>query len=324
MFYLIPPGTKVDFVGKRHLWLGLSIVAIVASAFGFFTKGLNYGVDFTGGAEVQVRLSSEGWDTAKVRSIVEKGGFEDARIQQIKTEAGRPVEFNIRVQAEEAKLNQIGEQMRSAFSASLPEGPQGFELGKVDVVGPAAGGALREKGFLSMFYALIAILVYVAVRFDSRFAPGAVIALFHDTVLTIGVFVVLGTQFDLTILAALMILIGYSNNDTIIVYDRIREVIQLQPNLKIEEIVNRSLNETLGRTIVTSLATLITALALYLFGGEVIEGFALTFMIGIVIGTYSSIYVASSVLIWMTNYNLKRAGKARVSGMKSKLSEIKA
>jgi preprotein translocase subunit SecF len=167
-------------------------------------------------------------------------------------------------------------------------------------------------------------LVYVAVRFDSRFAPGAVIALFHDTVLTIGVFVVMGTQFDLTILAALMILVGYSNNDTIIVYDRIREVIQLQPNLKIEDVVNRSLNETLGRTIVTSIATFITALCLYVFGGEVIEGFALTFMIGIVIGTYSSIYIASSVLIWMTNYNLKRAGNARTAATKSKFSEIKA
>ena len=324
MMYLIRPGTKIDFVGSRRIWLTLSAVLMVASIAGFYTKGLNYGVDFTGGAEVQVRLPGEGWDIGKVRGIVESGGFGDARIQQVKTEAGKPVEFNIRVQSEESQLNQIGEKMRAAFLKSLPENALGFELGKVDVVGPAAGGALREKGFLSMFYALIAILVYVAVRFESRFAPGAVIALFHDTVLTIGVFVVLGTQFDLTILAALMILVGYSNNDTIIVYDRIREVLQLQPNSKIEDVVNRSLNETLGRTIVTSIATFITAFCLYVFGGEVIEGFALTFMIGIVIGTYSSIYIASSVLIWMTNYNLKRAGNARPTATKSKFSEIKA
>jgi preprotein translocase subunit SecF len=310
MLHIIRPGTQIDFVGKRHLWLGLSVVFILATVVLMVTKGLNYGVDFTGGAEVQITVAKE-WDTAKVRDALEKSGLQGPRIQQAGDTTGPTHDYLVRVQATEAELNQVGERVKKAF-----EGAPSFSVGKVDVVGPAAGSLLRQKGFLSMFYALLVILVYVAIRFDSRFAPGAVIALFHDTVFTIGVFAVTQMQFDLTILAALLVLIGYSNNDTIIVYDRVRETMALHPSMKIEEVVNRAINDTLGRTLVTSITTILSALALYLFGGDVIRNFAFTFIIGIVVGTYSSIFIASSVVIWITQVQKKKKVAAATGGGK--------
>jgi preprotein translocase subunit SecF len=153
-----------------------------------------------------------------------------------------------------------------------------------------------------MFYALICILIYVTLRFDGRYSPGAVLALAHDSIITIGVFILTQKQFDLQILAAILALIGYSNNDTIIVYDRVRETAHQHPNFDIIDIVNRSINETLGRTILTSLCTFLTVFCLWLFGGKVIEDFAFTLMVGIVIGTYSSIFIASSVVVFLTHY----------------------
>jgi preprotein translocase subunit SecF len=157
-------------------------------------------------------------------------------------------------------------------------------------------------------------LVYVTIRFDLRYSPGAVLALFHDTVITLGIFVLTQKQFDLQILAALLALIGYSNNDTIIVYDRVRETLQHHPGLKIEDAVNRAVNETLGRTLLTSICTFLTVFSLWLLGGKVIEDFAFTLMVGIVVGTYSSIFIASSVVIWLTHYQEKRASRAKVGG----------
>jgi len=165
-----------------------------------------------------------------------------------------------------------------------------------------------------MFYALLCILIYVALRFDVRYAPGAVLALLHDTVLTIGVFVVTQKQFDLLTLAALLALIGYSNNDTIIVYDRVRETLQAHPKLTIEEAVNKATNETLGRTILTSLATFFTSASLWFFGGPVIHDFAFTFSIGIIIGSYSSIFVASSLVIYITQYRARRDAMIKSGG----------
>jgi preprotein translocase subunit SecF len=178
------------------------------------------------------------------------------------------------------------------------------------------------SGFLSMFYALLCILAYVAFRFDYRYAPGAVLALFHDSVITIGVFLITQKQFDLQILAALLALIGYSNNDTIIVYDRVRETTHAHPELSIEQAVNRAVNETLGRTILTSLCTFLTVFALWAFGGKVIEDFAFTLMVGIVIGTYSSVFIASSLVIFITHYQEKRAAKLKVSGPTPKKKQV--
>lgn len=313
MFEIIKPGTQIDFVGKRKLWAILSIVAIAATFALFFTKGLNYGIDFTGGAEIQVKVPTA-WDIGKLRDELDRGGLKDPHVVQI----GDPSagQYLIKEQGDESKLNQISAKVQEILGKSFKPGE--FEMQRVDVVGPAAGSSLRTSGFLAMFYALLCILVYVTVRFDMRYSPGAVIALFHDAVITAGIFILTQKQFDLQILAALLALIGYSNNDTIIVYDRVRETIHLHPELKIEAAVNRAINETLGRTLLTSFMTFITVFALWCLGGKVIENFAFTLMVGIVVGTYSSIFVASTVVIELTKYQSKRKVGAKSGAMASR------
>ena len=184
----------------------------------------------------------------------------------------------------------------------------------MDVVGPAAGSSLRMSGFLSMFYALLCILVYVTIRFDYRYSPGAVLALFHDSMITLGVFIVLQKQFDLQILAALLALIGYSNNDTIIVYDRVRETMHAASRAYDRQSGQSRGQRDPGRTILTSLCTFLTVFALWLLGGKVIEDFAFTLMIGIVVGTYSSIFIASSLVITITHYHDAREAKMKAQG----------
>lgn len=318
MFELIRPGTQFDFVGKRSISLALSVIMIGGTFILFFTKGLNYGIDFTGGAEVQIQVPAS-WDIAKVRSEIEKGEIKGAQVQQI----GEPTahQYLIKAQGDESTLNLVSKKVEDALKKTLQ--PNEFEVQRVDVVGPAAGSSLRKSGFLSMFYALICILVYVTIRFDYRYSPGAVIALFHDTVLTVGIFILTQKHFDLQILAAILALIGYSNNDTIIVYDRVRETTHQYPNLKIEEAVNRAINETLGRTILTSLCTFFTVFALWMFGGKVIEDFAFTLMVGIVVGTYSSVFIASTIVIWMTNYHEKKLVRMKAQGKSAKGSAVR-
>ena len=317
MFEIIRPGTQIDFVGKRFLWLGISCTAICLTIILFFTKGLNYGIDFTGGAEVQIQVPTS-WDIGKVRSEMEKGGLKGLEVQGIGEESAH--QFLIKAQGDETSLNKITRQITDRLNRELKPGE--FEIQRVDVVGPAAGSSLRMSGFLSMFYALICILVYVTIRFDYRYSPGAVLALFHDSVITLGVFIITQKQFDLQILAALLALIGYSNNDTIIVYDRVRETTQLHPDLTIEQAVNRAVNETLGRTLLTSLCTFFTVFALWALGGKVIENFAFTLMVGIIVGTYSSIFIASSLVISITHYHAKRELKLKNAPQKKKRRQV--
>ncbi len=315
MFELIRPDMNVDFVGKRSIWAGISVVGFLVTIALFFSKGVNYGIDFTGGAEMQVKVPAT-WEISKVRESLEKGGVKDSKVQQI-GEAGEH-QYLVRVQGTEKELQSVSSKVSEIFtSVATAEKADGFEVLRTSVVGPAAGESLKESGLLSMIYALLCILVYVTVRFDSRYSPGAVIALFHDTVITFGILILLQVPFDLQILAALLALIGYSNNDTIIVYDRVRETLQNHPKFTIEQAVNRAINETLGRTILTSLSTFLSVLALYLFGGKVIEGFALTLMVGIIVGTYSSIFIASSIVIAITKYQEKRELHAKIHGRPS-------
>jgi preprotein translocase subunit SecF len=306
MFHIIKPNSNIDFMGKRKIWIGLSIVMIVGTFALFFTKGLNYGIDFTGGAEVKVKIPAD-WDTSKLRNTLEKGKLTGMKILQIGDV--KESTFMIRAQDEGKNLNLVVKQMTDSLLVDLKAGE--FEVKSADIVGPSAGGLLRKNGFLAMFYALISILLYVAIRFDFRFAPGAVMALFHDTIIVVGVFIITQKEFDLTVLAAILALIGYSNNDTIIVYDRVRETMKMNPSASIESIVNQSVNQTLGRTIMTSLATFVSVAALWVFGGHVLEPFAFTLMIGLVIGTYSSIFIASSMVIVLAHYqeNQKKSGK---------------
>jgi len=305
MFEIIKSGTQFDFVRRRHLFAGVSLALVLLTFVLFFTKGLNYGIDFTGGAEVQLHVPTT-WDIGKLRSELETGGVPSAKVQQI----GLPEEsqYLVRAQGDDQSLSRVSQTIEAVLSKTLKEGE--FEILRTSVVGPAAGESLRTSGFLSMLYALVCILIYVTVRFDARYSPGAVLALFHDTVITMGVFILTQKPFDLQILAAILALIGYSNNDTIIVYDRVRETLLLNPKLSIEESVNRAINETLGRTILTSMTTFLTVLALWAFGGKVIEDFAFTLMVGIIVGTYSSMFIASSVVIWMTHYYARKEASA--------------
>lgn len=309
MLELIRPGTQIDFMGKRHIWTGLSVVMIGLTFLLLFTKGLNYGIDFTGGAEVQIHIPAK-WDIGALRDALENGGMDGIKVQQI----GLPEanQFLVKAQGDEGSLNQVSKRVSEILAGQLKSGE--FEIQRVDVVGPAAGSSLRMSGFLSMFYALLCILIYVTIRFDYRYSPGAVLALFHDTVLTLGIFILTQKQFDLQILAALLALIGYSNNDTIIVFDRVRETVHSHPEMTIEKAVNRAINETLGRTILTSLCTFLTVFALWLLGGKVIEDFAFTLMVGIVVGAYSSIFIASSLVVFLTHYHDKRLVAAKAGG----------
>ena len=315
MIEIIKPGTKIDFVGKKNIWGGLSLLGILLTVILIFTKGINYGIDFTGGAEMQIAVPTS-WEIGKVRETLEKGGLKDSKVQQIG--AASEHQFLVRVQGAEKELQTVSSRVSEIFTAAATEEKvQGFEVLRTSVVGPAAGESLKESGLLSMIYALLCILVYVTVRFDSRYSPGAVLALFHDSVITLGVLILFGVPFDLQILAALLALIGYSNNDTIIVYDRVRETLQLNAKLSIEEAVNQAINETLGRTILTSLTTFLSVAALFFFGGKVIEGFAFTLMVGIIVGTYSSIFIASTVVILITNYQQKKELDAKIHGRPS-------
>lgn len=313
MVELIRPGTQIDFAGKRHFFVILSILSVLGAVFLFFMKGLNYGIDFTGGAEVQIQ-APKGWDIARVRKEMTQANLKGIKVVQLGETSSS--EFLVKAQGSEGELNQVSQKIEQSLQKA--SGPGQYEIKRVDVVGPAAGSSLRTSGFLSMVYALLAILIYVAVRFDFRYAPGAVLALFHDTAITIGIFVVTQKQFDLLTLAALLALIGYSNNDTIIVFDRVRETLLSHPKLSIEEAVNKATNETLGRTILTSLTTFFSAGALYFFGGPVIHDFAFTFMVGLVVGSYSSIFVAGAFVIYLTHYRQRRAGN-KSSGKKRQI-----
>ncbi len=306
MFHIISPNSNIDFMGKRKIRIGLSLLMIIGTIALFFAKGLNYGIDFTGGAEVKVKIPTT-WDTSKLRASLEKGQLTGMKILQI----GTPDEstYMIRAQDEGKNLNLVVKQMSDSLLVDLKPGE--FEVKSADIVGPSAGSLLRKNGFLAMFYALVSILLYVAIRFDFRFAPGAVLALFHDTLIVVGVFIISQKEFDLTVLAAILALIGYSNNDTIIVYDRVRETMKMNPSATIEQIVNQSVNQTLGRTIMTSLATFVSVAMLWAFGGHVLEPFAFTLMVGLVVGAYSSIFIASSMVIVLAHYeeNKKKSGK---------------
>lgn len=301
MFEIIKPNINIDFMGKRKLWAGLSIAMIVGTFILLGTKGLNYGIDFTGGAEVQVKVP-QNWDIGKVRNALSDGGLQNFKVQQI----GLPTDsqFIIKAQGDDKSLNAVSAKIGDILKKGVTDGET--KIDRVDVVGPAAGSSLRMSGILSMVYALICILIYVAIRFDMRYAPGAVIALFHDVVLVVGIFVLTQKQFDLTVLAAILALIGYSNNDTIIVFDRVRETLHTNPNLNIVSAVNKSINETLARTILTSGATFLVVFALWAFGGKALEDFSFTLMVGIIVGSYSSIFIASTLVVYMSEFQQKR------------------
>jgi len=285
-----PTGKMIDFTGKRKIALIFSALLIFASIASLAFKGLNFGIDFTGGTVIEVGYP-QATDVEKIRQALINAKFE-ATVQHFGT--AKDVLIRLTPQEGEDKAK-VGDKVFQILKANDPN----VKLRRVEFVGPQIGDELRDQGGTAMLLALAGILIYVTLRFEFRFSVGAIIALIHDVIITIGFFSITGIEFDLTILAAILAIIGYSLNDTIVVFDRVRENYLKLRKASSEESVNFSINQTLSRTIVTSLTTLLVLIALFIFGGEVIHGFSLAMIIGVVVGTYSSIYVASSSLLMM-------------------------
>ncbi len=281
---------KIDFMAKRKLAMVLSIVMVITAIASLVTRGLNFGIDFTGGTLVELAYQSP-VELSQVREVLGKGGFDDAVVQHF----GTPKDILVRIGIREGvSQNEIGSKVLAILQAASSDP---VERRRNEYVGPQVGEELTEQGGLAMLYALIGILIYVALRFEYRFSVGSVAALVHDVMITLGIFSIFQFEFDLPVLAALLAVIGYSLNDTIVVFDRIRENFRRMRKGTPVEIMNVSINQTLSRTLVTSLTTLLVLVALFILGGEIIHGFAQALIIGVMVGTYSSIYVASTVTL---------------------------
>jgi len=303
MFLLIKPHTKFDFMGTRYIWITVSAFLILASITLFFTKGLNYGVDFTGGIEMNVKFNDAAVDSQKVRAVMNEVKIEDLQVQKFSD--SRYNEYLIRVKGGNESLGQLTKDIEAKLSERFEKGS--YEVRKVDIVGPKVGKELKLSGIYSLIYAMLGIFIYVAIRFDYKFSTGAIVALIHDPLIIVGVFSLTGYQFTLTTVAALLTVVGYSTNDTIVVYDRIRETMRNQKGTSYYDIINKAVNDTLSRTILTSVVTMLVVVMLLIFGGKTLWDFSLALTIGIVVGTYSSIFIASPIVLYMENLADKRA-----------------
>jgi preprotein translocase subunit SecF len=299
---------KFDFVKAAPIMGGVSLLLTIIALVLIFTKGLVYGIDFAGGTEMQVRFD-KAVEASALRDAVASVGVQEPNVQAF----GSDREFLIRLEtphaATEKEANSMIMGTVEKIKTVLKEKFQMQDSGvlRVDTVGPQIGSELKRNGFLAAFYSFLVILIYVGIRFDYKYAPGAVICLVHDSIVTVGVFSLLGREFNVQIMAAVLTLIGYSLNDTIVTFDRIRETTPHYRGRTTEWIINRSINDMLGRTILTASATMIAVLGLYFFGGGVISEIAFTLIIGIIVGTYSSIYVAAPLVLIMEKFGKNKA-----------------
>ncbi len=280
----------VAFMKHRKIAMIFSALLMTAAIFSLATNKLNFGLDFTGGTLIEVGFEQAA-DLQKLRQVMENNGYSDAKVQFYGSSRDVVIRLGLR---ENVKAEMLGNEVLSLLEQGTG---QKVDMRRIEFVGASVGDELAEQGGLAMLTALICILIYVAFRFEWRFAIGSVVALFHDVLLTLGLFSILGLEFDLTVLAAILAVIGYSLNDTIVVSDRIRENFRKIRDTLPEEIIDISLSQTLSRTIITSLTTLLVLAALFFKGGTLIHGFATALLFGVFIGTYSSIYVASLVAL---------------------------
>lgn len=285
--------TNIDFIGKRKYAFIFSGTLILIGIISLILQGgPKYGIDFTGGTSLQLKFEKD-ITVGAVRSALGKIGLGNAEVKRLGEAKDNEILIRVQEQAKGGKLVQdlIKEELAQDFSGNP------YIIQKVDTVGPKIGGELRRAALMAIFVSLLGILIYVSLRFKFNFAVGAIIALVHDVLITLGIFSILKMEFSLTVLAAFLTIVGYSLNDTIVVFDRIRENLKVLRREPIDQMINTSINQTISRTVLTSLTTLIVVWVLLLFGGEVIYSFAFALMVGITIGTYSSIYVASPVVI---------------------------
>ena len=291
---LLAKETKIDFIGLRKLALVVSVALIALGIYSLSSKGLNYGIDFSGGTKMELSYQQD-VDVVDLRSTLTAQGYGDAVVQDFGSSADSVKDILIRIPLSED--NQSAE-VSSNVERILKSGSvSDFELKSVEFVGPTFGKELFEQGILALIYALIGVMIYVMFRFEWKYSLGSVAALIHDVLITLGIFSFIGMEFNQAVLAALLAVIGYSLNDTIVVFDRIRENFRKMRETGTEEVMNFSINQTLPRTILTSLTTLLVLVALFVFGGDALKGFSATLIIGVLIGTYSSIFVASPTVL---------------------------
>ena len=280
---------NIDFMSWRKIALSVSIILATVSILSLSLKQLNYGLDFTGGSLVELHYPNE-IEVGNIRQSLTNAGYEGAQVALF----GSTQDVLIKLPG--SVSDTLGAEI---IQVLRQESSEDIDLRRIEYVGPQIGSELRDDGGLAMLLALGLMMLYIAFRFQSRFAGAAVLALIHDVIIVLGIFSLFNLDFDLTVLAALLAVIGYSLNDTIVVSDRIRENLRIQRGADTEEVINLSLNQMLSRTLITSLTTLLVLMSLYLFGGELIKNFALALIFGVVVGTYSSIYIASNALVMM-------------------------
>jgi len=289
---LLKQNLNINFVGKMKIAFIASIAMIVISILSVILHGgLNYGIDFAGGTLVQIKFKAE-TPTEKIRHAFKPIGLENSIIQQVGDQ-----EYVVRMHESSSDTKGLSGKIEDALTAAVGKGT--FEIRRVEVVGPKVGRDLTNKAIWALLFSWMGMLVYIGFRFEFRYALGGILALVHDTMITVGSFSLLNKEFTLTIVAALLTIVGYSINDTIVVFDRIRENVRKNPRQTLGELINISINQTLSRTILTSLTVLIVVVILFFLGGEVIHDFAFALIVGVVVGTYSSIFIAAQfVLIW--------------------------
>lgn len=295
------PNSNIHFLNLRRFSITVALLLFVGSIVLIATRGLNYGLDFTGGVLVEVSYAQP-MDATTVRDTLEKGGYGSALVQSL----GGTREFSIRLQPrgaaaataldkQQGAADQVAAQVIRVLKAARPDAT----LKRTDFVGPQVGSELRNDGVVAVIFVIIGIMIYLWARFEKRFAVAALITELHDTIVTLGFYALTQRDFDLTVLASVLAVVGYSINDKVVVFDRVRELFRSSRRAEPEEVLNRAINSTLSRTIITSLFTGIAMAALFFFGGPAVHGFAITMLIGIVVGTLSSIFIASPLLLWM-------------------------
>ena len=294
---LVRDNTSIDFFAKARIWLGISLVMMVVALGSFLIQGLNYGIDFQGGTSIRTQ-SEVVVDVASYRAALVPLELGDVSITEVfdpSFETNQNVAM-VRIQAQAGEESVTNETITAVQDALRGVSPN-ITFPSVESVGPKVSGELIQTAFVAVALAVVAILLYIWMRFEWQFAVGAVLALTHDVALTIGIFSELQIKFDLAIIAALLTIVGYSINDTVIVFDRVRENLRKYKKLPLKDVLNKSINETLSRTLMTSVTTMLALLALFVLGGDVIRGFVFAMMWGVLIGTYSSIFVASAALL---------------------------
>ncbi len=299
LIQLVPDNTKIDFFGHRYYGLLVSCIIIFGSFGLMFTKGLNFGVDFTGGTMIEIQVKQTP-DLGHLREVMNGLDLGDVSLQEF----GAPTDLMIRLPQQEGGPEAQKQAVTTVTDSLNNTFPGGVEIRRIEFVGPQVGEELKKAGFLAIIASMAGIMAYIWFRFEWQYGVGAIIALIHDVVGTLGLFALTQMPFDLSTLAAVLLVAGYSINDTVIIYDRIRENLRKFKKMAIDQIINLSINQTLARTVMTSGTTLLAIFSLWLFGGEVIRGFVAALFFGIAIGTHSSYFIASPILAYL---NLRRS-----------------